>query len=192
MAEEPDKPRLFEQLLADMDAEREAYHKLPIHKKAVVNIKDYFKYGLKRNIRDVKYNVRAFYHKHTRGYDDVALWDFYSQASLYAYRVLSEWRKRGINGCPGRWGCSKCQPYSGIGGTISPWNCECKPFQRWEAAIDDMIFFHQVCADLYFDEKDKDKKYKSPLDFYMLTPEDKKRYRRGKFYYMKYYESLWD
>lgn len=48
---------------------------------------------------------------------------------------------------------------------------------RWKLAVNDMIYFHEVIVH---------------KDLYELSNENKKRYRRGKYYYFKYYEDLWD
>jgi hypothetical protein len=139
------------------------------------------------------------------GVDPNGWWNHDIEASRMAWRHLETMAKDG-HGCPGRWGCEKCLAYEGKPDTPSPWNCDCKPFDRWKEALLDMAFFHKVNAHEMPERKHSykssraigDRKdgetitYMAPPEFNDLSSDEQRRYRRGKLLYFRWFESLWD
>lgn len=149
------------------DADRKRYEALPWYGKALEGAVWWLQYGIRNKYRDVKFAIRVRVNRALHGYDECDWWEYHSTNSERAVKLLALLRDKG-HGCPG----SLCMHDSSEG-------CECRPFERWRSMLDDMIFFHKVCAGDTLSRMD-------------LSDEEKHRYRRGKYYYFKYYESLWD
>ena len=104
-----------------------------------------------------------------RGYADFDVWEYASQNSRRAVKLLTEFKKLKYNSHPV--GIPTCTCFGEENSDAVN--------AHWLSMVDDMIFFHRVvCSD--------------EISHHSLSEEGLRRYRRGKFYYFRYYEGLWN
>ena len=135
---------------------------------------------IRHKISDIRFDVRVRFNRAVHGYDEFDWWEYASQNSTRAVKLLTILRDLGHGIWPG------VSPVPSLGQSIQGVSLDGSGREGTKAILDDMIFFHTVVASLPMPGQDK------YYEFYDLSPADKHRYRRGKYYYFRYYESLWD
>lgn len=125
------------------------------------------------------------------GYDPNEWWQHYYAVSRIAIKHLEDLRDKG----------------HGIKSTgnahIQGVSLDGEGRDEWKAMLDDMIFFHRIAADEYEPRtitytpgfgkrKGQPTSFERSPEFGDLTKDEQARYRRGKFFYFKYFEQLWD
>lgn len=154
------------------EREQERYAALPAYRKFLEDALWWLRYGICHEYRNLKFAVRVRVNRAVRGYDESDWWEYYSNASERAVKLLTLLRDRGTG-------------YKKICACDS-FECACDNAKLWKEALSDMIFFHSVCAGLV------EGCGGTICDFDNLTEEAQRRYRRGKYLYVKHYEGLWD
>jgi hypothetical protein len=138
------------------DRKREAYAAIPWYQKPFTG---YFWFRLKwdtiHGIGECKFRCRVRINRALFGYDEFDWWEYYSNNSKRAVKLLTLLKTKGHS---------------------TP--CDVTP-ERWNEILSDMIFFHEKAGNSNIWDLD-------------AFNEEKHRYRRGKYYYHKYYEALWD
>lgn len=166
-----------------LEADRLRYAALPRWKKAVEDSRWWLRYGLNHTWEELRFKVRVRFNRAVHGYDEFDWWEYASNSSRRAVTLLTLLLKKGHGFKCMRTGEHDC------------WDRECR--RLWQEALGDMIFFHTVCGGDY--EEGEVPERGDPIHQAWIktgvifqNEADAKRYRRGKFYYFKHYEGLWD
>ena len=138
-----------------------------------------FYYDCRRLYHDIVFHVRVRVNRAIHGYDQYDVWEYASNVSKRAIVLLNKFKK--ITGTPAV--ICTCESF------FSDKECDCGARTRWLGMLDDMIFYHTVVAGKYYDPDLHDI---ANYLFEMTNEDDKRRFRRGRYYYMKYYQSLWE
>ncbi len=151
-----------------LEADRSRYVALPWPRRLAEDAAWWLQHGIRNAYSDLAFSVRVRLNRAIHDYDELDWWEYYSQSSRRAVNLLTLLRDRG-HGYPG----SLCPCES---------HCSCDSnvkVAEWHSILDDMIFFHQVCAG------DVTSKFN-------LSQSEKERFEKGRQSYANYYEALWD
>lgn len=133
--------------------------------------------------KEFVFQVKVWLARAFKGYARYDVWNYAGNNSKRAVKLLTELKAIKL-GCP-LW---HADPETGK---------DVVEEELWNSYLEDMIFYHKVVAGL---PRPPEAQY-STLKFkithswyeqYNLLPEEKARYRRGKYYYYKYYDNLAD
>lgn len=157
-----------------------------------------------RRAKDIKYDVYVWFQRAFRGYADVDWFSYEAENSRRAVKLLALLRDDKYNGYPTSiQTCDfdhQCSEEERAGYT-----------SKWRSMIDDMIFFHKCIAGC---ERPESERFTTTVDvtkgsvWQTLCPDgilhhnsydshtfkdekEQRRFRRGKYYYFRYYTCLW-
>jgi hypothetical protein len=164
---------LFEKLRA----EEEAIAAAPWYEKAA-----HWLCGRPRSIAhaysQAKFCIRVRANRAIHGYDEYDWWQYYSNNSKRAVTLLTLLKNKG-NGFVCMRPRIEHDCWDGI--------CE----EKWNAALEDMIFYHSVLAGRYEEVNERGISMTCQLGFKIKNPGKKAQFIRGKLAYFRYYEHLW-
>ena len=153
---------------------------------------------LEWSLKNIIYKIKNVFYQLHKGYAPYEVYNYASENSKRAVILLTELRKCEFLGCPANWGCKECLNFDTDTSRIQTirtesWNCECNKFERWKEAIDDMIFYHKCVAGQYEEYDDSFCRMLIADDpIVMKNKESIKRFRKGRYYYFRWYSALWD
>lgn len=137
---------------------------------------------------DIRFAVKNWIQRAFRGYADYDVWSYCVNNSLRAIKLLTLLKEK-RNGYP----CAIAK-YKEDGYTLD--EDDDAPGKRWEAMLDDMIFYHMCHAEVPRKPEDCYVWHDIDISWYearqFKDDAEKLRYKRGRYFFMRYYDSLWD